>query len=266
MNYHHIWPIFILGMAVSIDGFAVGITYGMRKISLRFLPLLLIGSISSVSIYLSITLGSVFVNILGSDIASKIGGFILIAMGIWVVYTAFVNHRKKCFKNNSCVDDENESNENNNNGNNNDINNDNAYDNSCANAINTDNAHDNSCANVNEATDKRTLYTFKIKSLGIIINILREPVSADFDKSGSINYTEAGFLGLALALDALGAGLGAGLTGYSGFWIPFLIGSINILFVGSGFLLGHKIGNFLPDYFEYIPGLIIISLGVFNFL
>ncbi|MFP4661438.1 MAG: sporulation membrane protein YtaF [Halanaerobiales bacterium] len=228
MGFHHIWPIFILGMAVSIDGFAVGITYGIRKIKIRILYLLLVGSISAISIYLTLTIGSLFSSIMNPGIAKKIGGVILISMGCWVLYNAYINWRNKGLKDKKSIED------------------------------------DNCVEYNNESRDKRTLYTLRIKSLGIIIKILREPVSADFDKSGTINFMEAAFLGFALALDAMGAGLGAGLVGFTGVWIPIMIGSINVFFVGTGFMLGRKIGEFLPDYFELIPGLVIISLGIFN--
>lgn len=228
MGFHHIWPIFILAMAISIDGFAVGVTYGIRKIKIGFLPLLLVGSISAMSIYLTNILGSTLADKIGLDLAKKLGSLILVGIGIWVVYSAYIN----C---NSSKEDYNNDRE------------------------KESHRHEDILAG------KKLLLSFKIKSMGLIINILKEPVTADFDKSGTINYAEAFFLGFALALDALGAGLGAGLTGYTGLWIPIIIGTITVLFVGGGVLLGHKVGNFLPEHFEVIPGFIIICLGILNF-
>ncbi len=227
IDFHHIWPIFILAMAISIDGFAVGVTYGIRKIKIGFLQLLLVGSISAVSIYLTSILGSTVADRIGLDLAKKLGSLILVGIGIWVVYSAYINY------NNDQEDDS---------------------------GIGKKPSHDE-----DSLPGKKLLLSFKIKSMGLIINILKEPVTADFDKSGTINFTEAFFLGLALALDALGAGLGAGLTGYTGLWLPIIIGTISIFFVGGGVFLGHKVGNFLPEHFEIIPGFIIICLGIFNF-
>lgn len=228
MSFHHIWPIFILAMAVSIDGFAVGITYGIRRIRIGFLPLLLVGSISAISIYLTSSLGSVVANLVGVELAGKVGSLILIAIGIWVMYSAYINYNNSA-EGNSTVEKNN-------------------YQNECL------------------LPAEEVVFSLKIKSMGLIISILKEPVSADFDKSGTINYIEAAFLGFALALDALGAGLGTGLAGYTGLLLPIIIGGINLLFVGGGFFLGRKVGDFLPEHFEIIPGLIIIFLGILNFL
>jgi len=230
MDFHHIWPILILAMAISIDGFAVGVTYGIRRIKIGFLPLSLVGSISAISIYLSSKLGSTLADKIGILLAQKLGSLILLGIGIWVVYSAYLNYSNENNKAKS-----------------NDLEKENYY---------------------NEVLlpCRELLLSFKIKSMGLIINILKEPETADFDKSGTINFTEAFFLGLALALDALGAGLGVGLTGYTGLWPPVIIGSITVLFVGGGVLLGHRVGDFLPEYFEVIPGFIIICLGILNFL
>ncbi|MFW6022899.1 MAG: sporulation membrane protein YtaF [Halanaerobiaceae bacterium] len=215
MDLNYIWPIFILAMAISIDGFSVGITYGIRGIKIGCLPLLLIGSISTISIYLTSLLGSTIAIYIGSETAEKIGSCILIGIGIWLVYSTYSNYNNKNKE--------------------------------------------------SSLPEQKLVFSLKIKSLGIIINILREPVCADFDKSGTINYVEATLLGLALALDALGAGLGAGMTGFSGLALPAVIGTVNLCFVGGGFLLGKKIGNVLPEHFELIPGIVIIFMGIINF-
>lgn len=115
-------------------------------------------------------------------------------------------------------------------------------------------------------SEEKLLFTMQIKSLGIIIKILKEPTRADFDRSGTISVSEALFLGLALALDALGAGLGAGLTGFSNLVFPMAIGFISMAFVSGGFLLGRLMGNKLPGFFEFFPGLIIIVLGIIKLL
>ena len=46
-----------------------------------------------------------------------------------------------------------------------------------------------------------------------MIQILRKPTVADFDKSGTISAGEALLLGIALSVDSFGAGIGASLLG-----------------------------------------------------
>lgn len=211
MNFYSSWPIFILALAISIDGFTVGITYGIRKIKIGFIPLLIIGSISTIIVFLTSSLGAVFASNIPVEAAKIIGSLILIGIGIWIIYSTYQNYMEE------------------------------------------------------KKEERELILSLKIKTFGIIINILKDPELADFDKSGTINYIEAVFLGLALALDAVGAGLGVGMTGLSTFFFPFVIGIVNILFVGAGVLFGEKLGDKLPDYFIIISGFIIICLGILNF-
>lgn len=204
--------VILLAMAISIDGFTVGITYGLRGIKIGLIPLLIISGISSISIYLSSCLGEGIAAYLDEKTARYFGSIILIFIGIWLVYSVFLNYNNK--KRDLLEQEE------------------------------------------------VIIFSIRVKVLGIIIKILKDPKEADLDKSGSINIPEAFFLGLALALDALGAGLGAGMSGISGIIIPIIIGLVSFSFVSIGFLFASKLGNILPDRFEMIPGFIIILLGI----
>ena len=62
---------------------------------------------------------------------------------------------------------------------------------------------------------EKIIFNFEIKSLGVVISILQKPTDVDFDKSGTINGVEALVLGIALSLDAFGAGIGAAMIGIS---------------------------------------------------
>ncbi|MCG3056169.1 manganese efflux pump, partial [Escherichia coli] len=63
--------------------------------------------------------------------------------------------------------------------------------------------------------EEKIIFKVEIKSIGLVINILKKPTTADLDKSGSITGVEALILGIALSLDAFGAGIAAALLGYS---------------------------------------------------
>lgn len=58
------------------------------------------------------------------------------------------------------------------------------------------------------------------------------------DNSGSISAQEAMWLGIALSLDAFGAGLGAALLGFPTLWTALIIA----LFSGAFLSLGMKVG------------------------
>ena len=97
----------------------------------------------------------------------------------------------------------------------------------------------------------------------LIINILKEPVQADLNKSGEIDLKEAFFLGFALAMDALGAGLGAAMSGYSLFWTSLLVGATEFIMINSGIIVGQRLQiDRLKKTATILPGGIIIILGL----
>ncbi|MFW6006960.1 MAG: sporulation membrane protein YtaF [Bacillota bacterium] len=205
MQLNNFSVILLLATAVSVDSFSVGITYGLRKIKIGIIQLLIISGISTIGIYTTGFLGVNLSRYLGETTARYMGSLVIIGLGIWILFSTYLNYKYK--------DD--------------------------------------------------IVISFKIKSLEIIIRILERPEKADFDKSGVINNYEALILGFALALDAMAAGLGTGLSGFSSNLIPIMIGITNLGFVSGGYWIGRKVGMILPGFFDYFPGLFLIFLGIF---
>lgn len=116
------------------------------------------------------------------------------------------------------------------------------------------------------AEDGEPLLTFSIKSLGIIIQILKEPVKADFDSSGEISSREAFFLGLALAMDAFGAGIGMAMAGFNILLTAGLVGMIKFILVEAGLFTGNLVKS--QEYKHWsalVSGLIFIAIGMIEF-
>ena len=108
-----------------------------------------------------------------------------------------------------------------------------------------------------------TIFKLSIPSLGLVIKILKEPAKADFDRSGTISVNEAIFLGFALAMDALGAGLGAAMMGFSPWFTPMVLAVSKFLLVSLGLYLGSQFSvDRLRKDLGLVPGAIIIALGV----
>ncbi|WP_079510008.1 sporulation membrane protein YtaF [Mesobacillus jeotgali] len=112
---------------------------------------------------------------------------------------------------------------------------------------------------------EKIILNFEIKSLGIVINILKKPMSADFDRSGTINGIEAVMLGLALSLDAFGAGIGAALLGFSPGYLALTVACMSSLFVYAGM----KMGSYFSESgwlqkFSFVPGILLIIIGLFK--
>jgi len=200
----------LLAIAVSIDSFSVGLTYGLRKMKLPLKSILIIASCSGLTLLMAMLLGHLITKIFSPSLAESIGGIILILLGAWIIYQFFNPVREK-----------------------------------------------------ETVKEEKNIINLEIKSLGIVINILKKPLTADFDKSGTITGLEAVMLGFALSLDAFGAGIGASMLGYSPLYLTLAVIFMSTTFVSLGILSG----NFLSeksrmDKFSFIPGLILIVIGI----
>ena len=119
---------------------------------------------------------------------------------------------------------------------------------------------------INNSTEQqRKLLEIAIKSIGITVMVIKNPVEGDIDNSGVIDMKEAILLGIALNMDATAACIGSTMIGVSSLLIPLFIGFVQMLFIGGGLCIGkamadRKIIN--EKLISIIPGLILISLGV----
>lgn len=105
-------------------------------------------------------------------------------------------------------------------------------------------------------------FRFEFKKVGLVIDILKKPAIADLDHSGHISGMETVWLGLALSIDASAAGMGAALVGVSYIAIG-LIAITTMVFLSMGLHLGVTFSNKgLPDKIRYLPGLLLVLLGI----
>ncbi len=103
----------------------------------------------------------------------------------------------------------------------------------------------------------------RIRPLGLVIQILKEPVRADLDSSGTISASEALVLGVALAMDALGSGFAVSLLGFSIGVTALVVGAGQLLLTGAGILAGRTVlAGKVGRRFTTLPGCILILLGL----
>jgi putative sporulation protein YtaF len=200
--------LFLLALAVSIDGFTVGFTYGMRKVSIPIRSLLVISSCSFITFLASMGVGKIINHLFSPAFAKMIGGTLLIILGLWIIVQFFFKKEEK---------------------------------------------------------EEKLLINVEIRSLGIVIHILRKPTIADFDRSGTITGIEAVFLGLALSLDAFGAGVSAALLNYSLLSTASLVALLSFCFLLSGLKTGKAFAKYawLQKY-SFLPGILLILIGIFK--
>lgn len=195
-----------LVIAVSLDGFGVGVTYGIRKIHVPLHALSIIMLCSGLVVLFSMTMGSMFSAFISPQLAKILGGCILISLGIFSLYRMIQSK-----------------------------------------VISSDD---------HQKTDRKK-HRFK--------TVLTNPNQADLDASGVISTNEALLLGIALALDAFGAGLGASIIGYSPLLTTVLISCMSGLFVYSGLKTGLMLSkNKHLQQMSFIPPLLLIVLGIYN--
>lgn len=205
-------PVFLLAFAVSLDGFGVGFTYGLRKMKIPLRSIMTIAVCSAMVLLAAMGIGTIIETRISAHVAERLGGIVLILIGVWILYQLFRSSHSK------------------------------------------------------DKKDDHLIANFEIKSLGIVIQILEKPLAADFDESGTITGIEALVLGLALSLDAFGAGVGAALLGY-----PPLATAVFVAFMSSVFVLtGMKCGRMFSkmtwiEKLSFFPGCLLILLGLFKF-
>jgi len=200
-----LFSMILLGLAVSLDGFGVGLAYGVRNLKIPFVSLIIISLSSAAAILISMFTGRMAAYFISAEFASFIGGIILVGIGIWIVFQAFTSYKQR---------------------------------------------------SVNQSSKS---------SFGGITELLKEPQKADFDRSGEISGKEAVVLGIALAMDAFGAGFGAALMGFNPYATSAAVGLSKIILVSSGFYLGsYYLARYLGQKASCLSGVVLILLGILS--
>ncbi|MCG5102103.1 sporulation membrane protein YtaF [Oceanobacillus alkalisoli] len=199
--------LFLLIIAVSLDGLGVGISYGIQKTRVPILAISIIMLCSGVTVFAAMSIGEGLKFIIPSTISENAGAMILISLGIFTLYNIIRKNKVK-----------------------------------------QDEIQNNSM-------------------LTNVKKVFRSPKHADLDRSGTISKPEAILLGMALSLDAFGAGFAASLMHYSAFLTAGLIAVMSGIFL----IVGLKIGMLLSKYediqfFTLLPSLLLIGIGLFNLL
>ena len=116
--------------------------------------------------------------------------------------------------------------------------------------------------NKTDIAGAKTVMCKIVRTLQLIPKFLTESASADLDSSGTLTVDEGFLLGIALAIDALGVGFGAGMAGISSAFTPVVAGVTQCIFVRIGLALGRKMRGIIPiQMLEKAPGGILVLLG-----
>lgn len=235
------WSAVALAFALSVDGLAVGVAYGMRRIHVPGRSLLIIGLCSAMCFFVAMTLGQWIAGVVGLRTPRLMGAAILVGLGLWNIGKSWLDRRdEEIAASSGDVRDD---------------------------VYNPGDGRDEVIARTASApeaaaVDFSTLLRIHIRGLGIVVQVLREPGRADMDRSGAIDAGEAFVLGAALGLDALAAGFGAALIGFRLSAVA-VVAAAQLLLTWLGLRLGRDYGaRWLGKRGFYVPGVILILIGL----
>lgn len=110
---------------------------------------------------------------------------------------------------------------------------------------------------------EKLVFNWEIKSLGVVIHILKKPTRADFDDSGTVTGFEALMLGVALSLDAFGAGIGAAMLGFSPILLAGCAALMSAVFLTSGLQVGQFFSKSIwIQKLAFLPGVLLVLIGL----
>lgn len=83
----------ILALSASIDSLGVGITYGIKKTKMTFLSIVVLFLLSFTITDISIIFGNILTSFISPTFTTIIGGLMLCAIGIFVIYSSLKNKK-----------------------------------------------------------------------------------------------------------------------------------------------------------------------------
>nr|WP_307205836.1 MntP/YtaF family protein [Paenibacillus harenae] len=239
--FAHLAPLLVIAFAVSLDGFGVGVTYGLRRIKIPFVSVFIIACCSGLIIWLSMQVGGWLSGYLSEFAARLIGACVLIVIGGFALFQLRRSREEQSMGADS--DDRLEGTK-------------------AVGAISPSGA-----AERNIASSTVLVVMVELKRLGLVIQILRTPQAADVDKSGTISASEAVMLGVALSLDAFGAGLGAAMIGLPALMTALIIAAFSAIFLLGGIRFGFRCSTWRGmQVLSFLPGLLLIIMGIMKLL
>lgn len=235
--------IVLLALAVSLDGFWGGFAYGLRKIKIPIFSLALISFWSIVGTMITMIVGNSIVTYLSVNAAKWIGAILLISIGIYAL-------REGLEQNNKLSKEKLNNNE------------DSDIDNKAKTGYSCKEDNLQLTFRENEGTVDQ-----KINPIVLLFKVLKDPLEADMDKSGTISMVEGTILGLAVAMDACIAAFALAIAGINPFITPFLFGLTHFILIGLGNIIAsHNKVNKIGSKLAFIPGGILIIIGLLRVL
>lgn len=215
--------IVIFAAALSLDGMAAGMAYGVRRVKIPLLSLLVISLASATCMGIAMMAGHLIAQVLSPAIAKTLGASLLVLVGLWVIKQTWSQGSQTDFSEKK----------------------------------------DPVKLSEQESEGDQEIASIRIPIMGLVVQIIKEPHKADLDNSGVISKGEALLLGIALAMDALGAGVGAAMAGFKPLLTPLIVGVVKFTLVSLGLYLGrHLSASRLGHRLAILSGWFLVFIGL----
>lgn len=115
----------------------------------------------------------------------------------------------------------------------------------------------------------KLIYNKKSKGLALkdITDMIEYAEKSDLDNSGDINTNEALLVAFSLTFNNVGTGVAASITGVSIQFTVILTFIFSLLTIKFGETIGnHVLGSFLGKYAPLLSGILLIILGIIEFI
>lgn len=214
--------VLLMALALSLDGFGVGLAYGLRHIRLSLAALGVIALCTILAMGVSMLFGSWVILWLKFAPARLVGALILVSLGSFQLWRAWrQKHGQKSELPEALP----------------------------------------AVAEVYESVPVEPVFSIQLRFLGLVIQVMKAPDLADMDKSGGISLKESFLLGSALAVDAFASGIGAALTGMTLYTIG-IVALTQFVMIRLGQELSGKIPELFLRRAEFLPGAVLIVVGL----
>lgn len=80
----------LLAFSSSLDSLIIGLTYGIKKIQIKFFINIIIALIVTLGTFLSMLLGSILGNFIPIYVCDYIGAGLLITVGLWMTFNCYI--------------------------------------------------------------------------------------------------------------------------------------------------------------------------------
>lgn len=214
----------LMAVALSLDGFGVGLAYGLRRIRIPMNSLIAIAMCTVLAMGTSMLFGGWVTLWLNLIPAQLLGALIILSLGIFQLGKAIRNRKEEILP-------------------------------QAVPAI----------ALVHSKPVLEPVFRFQLRFFGLVIQVLKTPDIADVDGSGVISLRESLLLGCALALDAFASGIGAAMAGMT-FWVIGIAALTLIIMLRIGQQLAGKVPENWTNKAEYLPGAVLIVVGLIKMI